>query len=195
MIDRAWLLSELSDSRMKWMGLRIQKNPIDMWIYQDIIYQNKPDFLIECGTAFAGSACYFASLFEVMGNGNVITIDIGKSEEYIEQIPDRLKDRVEFFRGPTNHEYILSEIDKMVNGKKVMVVLDSAHDAANVYGEMIAYHNIVTPGQYMVIEDIYQGGPGKAIGTYMEKYDDLEIVHDYDFFEDSFNFGGYLRKK
>ena len=61
---------------MFWLGYPIMKYPTDMWIYQEIIFETKPDFIIECGTAHAGSALYFASLFDLINHGKVITIDI-----------------------------------------------------------------------------------------------------------------------
>jgi cephalosporin hydroxylase len=54
----------------------VWKSPLDLWIYEEIIYRTKPDVLIEAGTYKGGSALYFASIFQLMGNGRVITIDI-----------------------------------------------------------------------------------------------------------------------
>ena len=60
----------------KWMGVEMGKYPNDLLVYQEIIYSTKPDVIIECGTDKGGSALFFAHLFDIIGNGKVITIDI-----------------------------------------------------------------------------------------------------------------------
>ena len=57
-------------------GHHILKCPLDMWIYQEMIHELKPDFIIESGTFLGGSALYFADMFDLVGHGEIITIDI-----------------------------------------------------------------------------------------------------------------------
>src|SRR5579863_7468996 len=52
-----------------WLGTPIWKLPADMWIYQEIIYETKPDVLIDSGTYKGGSALYFASIFDLLKHG------------------------------------------------------------------------------------------------------------------------------
>ena len=59
-----------------WHGHQILKCPMDMWIYQELIWKIKPDFIIETGTYRGGSALYYAHLFDLQGHGEVITIDV-----------------------------------------------------------------------------------------------------------------------
>src|SRR5665213_3523805 len=59
-----------------WMGTRILKCPMDLWIYQEMLHELKPDYIIETGTAYGGSAHYMATLCDLIGNGKIITIDI-----------------------------------------------------------------------------------------------------------------------
>ena len=58
------------------MGIPVLKCPLDLWIYQEIIFHVKPDLIIETGTYKGGTAHFFASMCELIGNGEVITIDI-----------------------------------------------------------------------------------------------------------------------
>lgn len=60
----------------RFLGLSILKCPLDLWIYQEIIHELRPDVIVETGTAFGGSALYMASFCELIGSGRVITIDI-----------------------------------------------------------------------------------------------------------------------
>ena len=59
-----------------WMGIKCYKLPFDMMIIQELIVKTKPDFILETGTAFGGSAMFYASICELMDHGRVITCDI-----------------------------------------------------------------------------------------------------------------------
>src|SRR3990167_4888059 len=59
-----------------WLGVPVQKCPLDLWIYQEIIYETKPDVIIECGTSAGGSALFLASICDMINHGEIITIDI-----------------------------------------------------------------------------------------------------------------------
>ncbi len=68
-----------------WMGVKILKNPLDLMILQEMIFEKKPDTIIECGTAWGGSAYYMAHLMDLMNiDGKIITID----QEKFPLIPD-----------------------------------------------------------------------------------------------------------
>ena len=60
----------------RWLGVRTDKCPLDLWIYQEMLHELRPDLVIETGTAFGGSALYFASLLDLLGHGRVLTIDL-----------------------------------------------------------------------------------------------------------------------
>src|SRR4051812_13108501 len=59
-----------------WMGVLCEKCPLDLWIYQEIIFEVRPDLIIETGTRFGGSALFMAQVFDFLGKGEIITIDI-----------------------------------------------------------------------------------------------------------------------
>ena len=59
-----------------WQGVPVWKCPLDLWIYQEILYETRPDVIIETGTKNGGSACFFGSLFDLIGQGRVLSIDI-----------------------------------------------------------------------------------------------------------------------
>ena len=78
-----------------WLGAEVLKCPFDLWIYQEIIYRIKPDFIIETGTFKGGSALFMASLCDVIGIGHVVSIDIslspdGRPNHDRINIPDRI---------------------------------------------------------------------------------------------------------
>lgn len=59
-----------------WMQVPCFKCPLDLWIYQEIIAEIQPDLIIETGTLFGGSALFMAHMLDIIGKGEVITIDI-----------------------------------------------------------------------------------------------------------------------
>ena len=60
-----------------WMGRPIIAFPQDMLAMQEIIWEVKPDLIIETGVAHGGSIVYYASLLELIGgDGLVLGIDI-----------------------------------------------------------------------------------------------------------------------
>jgi len=57
-----------------WMGVLTVKNPMDMWIYQEIIWEVKPDVIVEIGTYVGGSTLYLAQVLDGLDKGIVVAI-------------------------------------------------------------------------------------------------------------------------
>src|SRR3989338_9249053 len=136
----------------RWLGVSIEKCPLDCWIYQEIIFNTKPDVIVECGTFDGGSALFLASLFDIIGNGKVITVDIQKK---------RFKPhpRVTYLTGSSTSKEIISKIKNLIKkGDKVMIILDSDHTKTHVLEELKAYNNLVTKGCYLIVEDTNVNG-------------------------------------
>jgi hypothetical protein len=69
------------DSRSTWKdtyyrGVHVQKCPLDLWQYQELVSELRPDLIIETGTAYGGSAYYLGDLCDTVGHGRVVTIDV-----------------------------------------------------------------------------------------------------------------------
>jgi cephalosporin hydroxylase len=184
--------------KTSWLGVPAAKCPLDAWIYQEIIFETKPDVIIECGTANGGSALYLASVCEMLGNGRVITIDI-------EDIKGRPKhDRITYILGSSVASETVEKIRKMIPpGAKVMVILDSDHHKEHVLNELRLYAPLVSKGCYLVVEDTNIGdpvlqdfgpGPRQAIEEFMRGNTGFEADRSREKFYMTFNPGGYLKK-
>ncbi|HME54883.1 MAG TPA: CmcI family methyltransferase [Candidatus Lokiarchaeia archaeon] len=182
-----------------WMGTAVEKNPCDLWIYQEIIYELKPDFIIECGTQKGGSAFYFASLFDLIGNGQIITIDING------KISRPVHHRITYLTGSSTSPEIVSQVKELTrNGSTILVSLDSDHSMNHVLKELNVYSELVTPGSYIVVEDsninghpvFPQSGPGpmEAIYQFLNVNKKFKIDKAKEKFLFTFNPNGYLKR-
>ena len=123
----------------RWLGVPTAQNPNDAWIHQEIIARVKPDFIVEAGTWNGGSAGLWATILQqVNPTGRVITIDIKDYVSAAKELPI-VKEKVDFLIGSSVDPAIVAEITRRVNGKKVLVILDSNHSKGHVLAEMKAY--------------------------------------------------------
>ncbi len=78
-----------------WLGIPIIQLPEDIIMMQELIFNVKPDIVIESGIAHGGSLILYSSLLELLGNGKVIGVDIEirkHNREAIEKHPMSKKD-------------------------------------------------------------------------------------------------------
>jgi cephalosporin hydroxylase len=168
---------------INWLGKPIWQPVLDAWTLQETIFEIKPELLIECGTYKGGSSYFFGDLFELMGKGRVITVDIVKLHELSHP-------RVTYLIGdcasPEIVQQIRAEREKVTG--PVMVVLDSDHSAAHVKRELDAYHSFVTPGSFLHVQDgvidVQPGfaqarpGPLRAIEGFVAEHSEFEVDLD-----------------
>lgn len=155
-----------------WMGLPALKIPLDLWMYQEMIYELRPDYVIECGTFSGGSAIYLASvcdqLYHFTGhNTQVITIDIWEgSESALQQYKHP---RVKFIRGSTTSDEVFQQVKNLTGQKKNLVILDSDHSAEHVYNELKLYSTLISIGGYIIVEDTCTNGPDKGAEKFLSE--------------------------
>lgn len=138
-----------------WMGRPIIQYPQDMIAMQELIWELKPDLIIETGIAHGGSLIFYASLMELIGKGEVLGIDIdirAHNRKEIEAHP--MMKRITMLEGSAVSEEIAAQVRKVAEGKQtVMVLLDSNHTHDHVLRELELYAPLVTPGSYCVVFD------------------------------------------
>ena len=139
-----------------WMGRPIIQFPQDMIAMQEIIWQVKPDLIIETGIAHGGSLIFSASMLELIdGDGEVLGIDIDIREHNrveIEKHP--MFKRITMIEGSSIDEKIAEKVYDFARGKKrVLIILDSMHTHEHVLKELQLYSPLVTKGSYLVVFD------------------------------------------
>lgn len=148
----------------RWLGVPIQKCPMDLATFQEILYDTKPDVLIEAGTFQGGSALFFASIMDLLKRGRVITID--PVDQGRPPHP-----RITYLQGLSTAPEIVAAVKSLIQpNEAVMVILDSDHNAANVLKEVRTYGPLVTEEGYLVVEDTALSGhpiwPGTGPGPW-----------------------------
>lgn len=138
-----------------WMGRPIIQYPQDMIAMQEIIWDIKPDLIIEAGIAHGGSLIYYASLLELIGNGEVLGIDIDIREHNRKEIENhKMFKRIKMISGSSIDETTIEEVKKYAESKKkILVSLDSNHTHDHVLKELELYSPLVSPGSYIVVFD------------------------------------------
>lgn len=180
-----------------WVGHRTWKCPLDLWIYQEIVTEMKPDVIIECGTGEGGSALYLATICDLIGHGKIITIDLKERKKL-------RHDRVKFILGDSVSNEVVEEVLRLISGKTVMAILDSTHVKNHVLRELEIYSMLVTNGNYLIVEDtIINGhpartrfgeGPMEAVVEFLSNNTNFVVDKNREKFYLTFNPNGYLRK-
>lgn len=182
-----------------WLGVPVLKCPLDLWVYQEIIFDLRPDVIVECGTYKGGTAVFIAHILDILNNGKVISIDIkdwkGRPEHK----------RIDYLLGSSTSKDIVSQIARLINGKeRIMAILDSDHSKEHVLEELKIYSSFVTKGSYLVVEDtdlnghpvIPSMGPGpmEAVKQFIKGNNDFVIDRTKEKFFMTQNPNGYLLK-
>jgi cephalosporin hydroxylase len=181
------------------LGVPTWKVPLDLWVYQELLYELRPDLIVETGTAHGGSALYLATLCEALDRGEVVSVDIG-------HWPDRpAHRRLTYLTASSTDPRVVAQVaERAAVAERVLVVLDSDHRRDHVLAELRAYAPLVTPGSYLVVEDtnvnghpVYEAfgpGPGEAVQDFLKERDDFEVDRSREKLFLTFNPGGWLRR-
>jgi cephalosporin hydroxylase len=139
-----------------WMGLPVIQYPQDLVALQEIIFETKPDLIIETGVARGGSIIFYASMLELLGgNGIVIGIDIDiRSHNRKRVMEQALSHRIRLIEASSTELSTVDMVKAFCEGKqRIMVSLDSNHTHEHVRKELELYTPLVTPGCYCVVFD------------------------------------------
>ena len=185
-----------------WLGRPIIQYPQDMIALQEIIWEVKPDMIIETGIAHGGSLIFSASMLTILEacgeieSGKVLGIDIDIREhnkKAIEAHP--MSKKITMFQGSSIDEEMIKKVHEFAkNGKRILVCLDSNHTHEHVLAELKAYAPLVSTGSYCcvfdtIIEDMPEGSfpdrpwdkgnnPKTAVWEYLKENDNFLIDKD-----------------
>jgi cephalosporin hydroxylase len=181
------------------LGTKLEKCPFDLWIYQEILYEVRPEIIVECGTFLGGSALYLASMCDLLNHGEIITIDVLERKNRPEH------KRIEYILGSSTSSEVVEKVKSRIQDKSpVLVILDSDHKKEHVLNELNIYGEMVTIGSYLIVEDSninghpvkpeFGPGPMEAIDEYMNNNSSFIVDKTKEKYFLTFNPRGYLRR-
>ncbi len=183
----------------KYFGIPCQRSPLDFWIYQEILFDLKPDLIVEIGNFCGGSALALAHLCDQLGKGRIIAVDIDHS-----RINSMAKQhhRISFITGDACNVFdgVAAEC---ADAKTVLVIEDSSHEYENTINILNIYSKLVSIGSYLIVEDsiCHHGlnvgpnpGPYEAISKFIESNQKFQIDRSKEAFLITWNPKGYLRR-
>jgi cephalosporin hydroxylase len=177
-----------------WRGIQIKKFPQDLVLYAQAIFKAKPDWIVETGTWLGGSASFFGDMIMLSSGKGVITIDVHDKH----QPPHPF---VEYIKGSSIDLNLFRALRRRLKDKgSVMVILDSDHSTKHVARELELYSQIVSPGQYMVVEDCYTRRqqpyfPYPAVQEFVGKAANFKLHTPEDQFVFAVSRGGWLMRE
>jgi cephalosporin hydroxylase len=184
--------------RTQWMGVPCLKCPLDMWVYQEILHEIRPDLVIETGTHLGGSALFMAHVLDLLGKGEIITIDVNAAIR-----PSH--PRIRYVLGSSADTALVGELLRDRRPDEVrMVTLDSDHTETHVSRELELLSPWVTVGSYLIVEDsninghptfpTFGPGPFEAVAAFLDTHTDFIVDPSREKFLMTFNPCGFLKR-
>ena len=177
-----------------WLGRPVIQFPQDLAALQEIIWETRPDLIIETGIAHGGSLIFHASMLQLLSNdGRVLGLDIDIREHNRAEIEAHpMFERIDMIQGSSTDAAIAKQVaSAAAKAERVMVVLDSNHTHEHVLRELEIYAPLVTKGCYLVvcdtlIEDMPAGSfpnrpwdkgdnPRTAVDAFLKTTDRFEV--------------------
>ncbi len=187
-------------SSTRYAGIPTVKSPLDAWIYQEIIWERKPQYIVEIGNWCGGSLLMLAHWLDAIGHGVVIGVDIDHSR--IAPLV-RAHPRIHLVMGDAVevglHVWSLIKPDT-----EVLVIEDSSHEYAQTLQVLHAYEGLVKPGGYFIVEDTIcwhgldvgpRPGPWEAVQAFLAEQPGCWAVdRQRERFGVTWNRDGYLKR-
>jgi cephalosporin hydroxylase len=158
LVAALWLKLSAQFKRMyepRWLDVPIIQLTEDIVTTQELLWRLRPDVIVETGIAHGGSLVLFASICELMGHGQVVGIDVEirpHNRAALEAHP--MWKRIRLIEGSSTAPEVFAKAKVACAGAaKVLVLLDSNHSAKHVAAELELYHQLVTPGSYLIAMD------------------------------------------
>jgi len=176
LLSSKWLAESMKKSyvyNFDWMGRPIIQFPQDIVAVQELIWEVKPDLIIETGIAHGGSLILSASMLALLdmceaieqgvsfdprqSSRKVLGLDIdirAHNKVAIESHP--MSSRIQMLEGSSIDPKMVDEVkDISSRHSKVMVFLDSNHTHEHVLAELEAYASLTSVGSYCVVFDTF----------------------------------------
>ena len=180
-------------------GIRTMKNPLDLWVYQEILWDSKPDFVIEIGNLYGGSTLALAHICDLIGKGRILAVDTFH-DHIVSQV--REHPRISLFTGDACA--MLPQVKAAIpSDSSVMIIDDSEHSYEHTLKVLENFADLVGVGNYFIVEDGIchhgldvgpQPGPYEAVEAFIRSNKSFIVDRDKENFGITWYPKGYLKK-
>jgi len=202
-----WLLyhqEQIHFKKMRWLGVKILKNPLDCWIYQEILWDVRPDVVVEIGSLAGGSTLFLCHILDLLGHGSVVSVDIDRSRYQASH--SRLTD----ITGDCADPAVVEQVHALCRGRTTLLVHDADHTKDSVLRDLRHYADLISVGSYLIVEDgivdVFGGpsskrmrwdnqpGPLAAVREFLAEDQRFVIDHERERYLITSNPCGFLRR-
>lgn len=155
---------EILTKQVTWLGVPVWKNVLDLHMYQEIIFEQGPEFIVEIGSAYGGSTLYLAHVCDILGKGIVISVDISR-EHFGVRHP-----RIKVVTGDSTDAKTIAAVHELAGTGNAMVIQDGNHQKDAVLADLRNYADLIPLHGYFIVEDTIADvfHPGNGVGRLME---------------------------
>jgi cephalosporin hydroxylase len=181
-----------------WLGEPIRTAPTDLFAYQEILSQVRPDWVVEIGAGDEGRAAFLASICELIGLGQVLSL---RESEVRAPAPHP---RLRVLTGPPLDAGTRQRVHELVGAGNAVAVLGACADRATTVRQFEAYADLVGVGSYVVVTDTvvngrpvwpsFGPGPFEAVKQVLNVHGEFVPDPAMEKYALSFNPGGFLRR-
>ena len=187
-----------------WFGVECVKNPLDFWVYQEIIHSTEPTVILEIGNWKGGSALALANLLDIRGgNGRIIAVDI---DHHRVDPRARAHPRITWIEGDATRPDIEQQVRQQIGAEdRVLIIEDSDHSDQTVFKLLEMYNDLIRVGDYFIVEDSNCGnkplnlgpspGPWAGIERFLMHNPNWESDRGMEKYIITWNPTGFLRRK
>jgi cephalosporin hydroxylase len=201
---RRWYESNYTWKRNRFLGYTIKQLPFDIWLYQELIHELRPSFIVQTGVSEGGSVLFFAHVLDMIGapsSARVVGVDI----KLTDSARTLSHPRLHLIESSSVTPECLERVRGLIEPGVGLVSLDSDHSCAHVAKELELYSSLLTRGSYLVVEDTnvnghpvsrsFGPGPFEATRAFLARHEEFE-ADDARWQRNliSFHHHGWLRK-
>ncbi len=184
-----------------YFGVQAWKCPTDFWIYQEILFETRPDVILEIGCNRGGGTLALHHLCQNLGKGRVIGIDIS-----LDKLAPAVTDTPGIHFIEADASQCFEEVRALIApDERVLIIEDSSHTYDNTLSLLRQYSALVQVGDYFIVEDSIcdhglvmsdppEKGPYEAIEAFIAENGDWAIDRDRERFLITWNPKGYLQR-